>query len=144
MSISLALNFIFLQLSDPNISPSPSPSPATHVETSNMDKFEDIASEIKDFLTSKIFSSFDIDNDNLPTYAQIIVASSIGLIIIFAMHIWFRRGGSNKIMPWIRVSKSRQPLKLEKFHDYVGIKIILALFEKNLCVREMCVYVLYV
>ncbi|GJY47275.1 P-loop containing nucleoside triphosphate hydrolase superfamily protein [Tanacetum coccineum] len=36
------------------------------------------------------------------------------------MQIRFRRGGSNKIMPWIHVSKSRQPLKLERFHDYVA------------------------
>lgn len=81
---------------------------------------EEIASEFKDYLLSKIFG-----DDNIPTYTQIIFASSIGLIIAAAMHIRFRKTiDYNKIIPWIRVSKTRQPLKLERFHDYVGINTI--------------------
>lgn len=87
-----------------------------------MEIYEEIVSELKEFLSSKIFDS--LDDDNIPTYAQIILASSIGLIIIAAMHIRFRSTRSNKIVPWIRVSKTRQPLKLERFPDYVGIKTI--------------------
>ncbi|XP_076914921.1 calmodulin calcium-dependent NAD kinase-like [Bidens hawaiensis] len=77
---------------------------------------EEIASEFKDYLLSKIFG-----DENIPTYTQIIFASSIGLIIAAAMHIRSRKTiDYNKIIPWIRVSKTRQPLKLERFHDYVA------------------------
>ncbi|KAJ0581401.1 putative Zeta toxin domain, P-loop containing nucleoside triphosphate hydrolase [Helianthus annuus] len=81
---------------------------------------EEIASEIKEFLSSKIFDPFG--NDNVPTYTQIILASSIGLIIAAAMHIRFRKiiRYNKNIIPWIRVSKTRQPLKLERFPDYVA------------------------
>ncbi|KAI7751733.1 hypothetical protein M8C21_012815 [Ambrosia artemisiifolia] len=81
---------------------------------------EGIAFEIKEFLSSNILNLFD--DDNIPTYTQIILASSIGLIIAAAMHIRFTKViRSNKnIVPWIRVSKTRKPLKLEKFPDYVA------------------------
>lgn len=103
-----------------------------------MEKCEEIAWELKEFFTSKILPYLDYlntvvkeyldylyDHDK-PTYAQIIFASLIGLIIAAAMHIRLRKFRTQKIIPWIRVgvSKARQPLKLERFPHYVGIKTV--------------------
>ncbi|KAL7587935.1 hypothetical protein Lser_V15G39078 [Lactuca serriola] len=99
-----------------------------------MEKCEEIAWELKEFFTSKILPYLDnlntvvkeyldylYDHDK-PTYAQIIFASLIGLIIAAAMHIRLRKFRTQKIIPWIRVgvSKARQPLKLERFPHYVA------------------------
>ncbi|KAK1420539.1 hypothetical protein QVD17_22217 [Tagetes erecta] len=79
-------------------------------------KCEEIASELKQFLSSKIFNE-----DDFSTFTRFILASSIGLIIAAAMQIRFKKTTRrNKIIPGIRVSKTRQPLKLEMFHDYVA------------------------
>ncbi|KAL4591478.1 hypothetical protein LXL04_004446 [Taraxacum kok-saghyz] len=96
-----------------------------------MEKFEEFAWEFKEFLTTKIFPylhylnvvmktylDYLADKDK-PTYAQIIFAASIGLIIAGTMHIRLRKVRTHKIIPWIRVSKNRRPLKLERFPHYV-------------------------
>nr|KAJ0188371.1 hypothetical protein LSAT_V11C900458720 [Lactuca sativa] len=57
-----------------------------------------------------------------PVYTQIIVASSIGIIIAASMHFGFKRR-QGRIIPRIQVSDTGQPLKLEHFSQYVARQI---------------------
>lgn len=56
-----------------------------------------------------------------PTCKQILVASSIGLIIAAAMHYRLKKLRDQKIVPRIKISDSGQVEKLERFSHYVGI-----------------------
>ncbi|KAG8389253.1 hypothetical protein BUALT_Bualt02G0209800 [Buddleja alternifolia] len=55
-----------------------------------------------------------------PTYTQIIVASSIGLIIAAAMHYRLKKIRYQRIVPRIKVSDTGQVLSIEKFSHYVA------------------------
>ncbi|TKY52706.1 ATP binding kinase [Spatholobus suberectus] len=55
-----------------------------------------------------------------PTFTQIVVASSIGLIFAAAMHYRVKRMRDRKIIPRLRMSKAHQFPKLEKFSHYVA------------------------
>ncbi|KAL6500558.1 hypothetical protein OROHE_025924 [Orobanche hederae] len=55
-----------------------------------------------------------------PTYTQILVASSIGLIIAAAMHYRLKKIRDQRIVPWIKVSEIGQVLDIEKFSHYVA------------------------
>lgn len=55
-----------------------------------------------------------------PTYTQILVASSIGLIIAAAMHYRLKKIRDQRIIPRIRFSETSQVLNIEKFSHYVG------------------------
>ncbi|KAI6674826.1 hypothetical protein NL676_002732 [Syzygium grande] len=59
-------------------------------------------------------------NIGRPTFSQIIVASSIGLIIAAAMRYQLRRLRDRKIAPRLRLSDSGRVVKLEKFSHYVA------------------------
>ncbi|KAL1829003.1 calmodulin calcium-dependent NAD kinase [Daucus carota subsp. sativus] len=54
------------------------------------------------------------------TYTQIILASSLGLIIAAAMHYRLKRIKDSRIVPRIRVSDTGQPVRLERFSHYVA------------------------
>ncbi|PWA62173.1 zeta toxin domain, P-loop containing nucleoside triphosphate hydrolase [Artemisia annua] len=64
----------------------------------------------------------DDSSGEKPTYKQIIVASSIGLVIAATMHFGFKRK-RYQIIPRIRLSDTGQPLKLERFPQYVARQI---------------------
>nr|GEU58028.1 zeta toxin domain, P-loop containing nucleoside triphosphate hydrolase [Tanacetum cinerariifolium] len=64
----------------------------------------------------------DESSGEKPTYKQIIVASSIGLVIAATMHFGFKRK-RYQIIPRIRLSDTGQPLKLERFPQYVARQI---------------------
>ncbi|KVI12385.1 hypothetical protein Ccrd_009186 [Cynara cardunculus var. scolymus] len=86
-----------------------------------MERCKEIALELNHFLSSKLFYFLDeYNDDNKPTIIQIILASSIGLIIAAAMHFRFRKVRHHRIIPYIRVSSTGQPLKLERFPHYVA------------------------
>ncbi|XP_058198147.1 calmodulin calcium-dependent NAD kinase isoform X1 [Rhododendron vialii] len=55
-----------------------------------------------------------------PTCTQILVASSIGLIIAAAMHYRLKKLRDQKIVPRIKISDSGQVEKLERFSHYVA------------------------
>lgn len=55
-----------------------------------------------------------------PSVTQILVASSIGLMIAAAMHYRLKKFRDRKIIPRLRLSKSGQTPKLERFSHYVG------------------------
>lgn len=55
-----------------------------------------------------------------PSFTQIVVASSIGLIFAVAMHYRLKNMRDRKIIPRLRLSKAGQPPKLERFSHYVG------------------------
>ncbi|KAL5792803.1 hypothetical protein ACOSP7_001397 [Xanthoceras sorbifolium] len=60
------------------------------------------------------------DNNGRPTFTQILVASSLGLIIAAAMHYRFRKLRDQKIIPRRRSSDSGRVEKLERFSHYVA------------------------
>ncbi|XP_059431432.1 calmodulin calcium-dependent NAD kinase isoform X2 [Corylus avellana] len=60
------------------------------------------------------------DNSSKPTFTQILVASSIGLIIAAAMHYRFRKLRDHKLAPRLRLSDSGRVEKLERFPHYVA------------------------
>ncbi|KAM7521677.1 hypothetical protein LguiA_011579 [Lonicera macranthoides] len=62
----------------------------------------------------------DYNPSGKPTYTQILLASSLGLIIAAAMHYRLRRIRDQKIVPRIKIADSGQPLKLERFSHYVA------------------------
>ncbi|KAK6164570.1 hypothetical protein DH2020_001434 [Rehmannia glutinosa] len=55
-----------------------------------------------------------------PTYTQILVASSIGLIIAAAMHYRLKKIRDQRIVPRIKVSDIGQLLDIERFSHYVA------------------------
>ncbi|KAH6811486.1 P-loop containing nucleoside triphosphate hydrolases superfamily protein [Perilla frutescens var. hirtella] len=55
-----------------------------------------------------------------PTYTQILVASSVGLMIAAALHYRIRKLRDKKIIPRKRMSDTGQVLSFEKFSHYVG------------------------
>lgn len=55
-----------------------------------------------------------------PTYAQILIASSVGLMVAAAMHYRLKKIRDNRIIPKMRIPESGQVVKLEKFSYYVG------------------------
>lgn len=57
-------------------------------------------------------------SNNITSFSQIIVASSIGLIIAVAVHYKKRR--DQKIIPRARLTDSGRVEKLERFPHYVG------------------------
>ncbi|CAA0828041.1 P-loop containing nucleoside triphosphate hydrolases superfamily protein [Striga hermonthica] len=63
----------------------------------------------------------DYGNSNTkPTYTQILVASSIGLIIAAAMHYRLRKIRDQRIVPRITLSEIGQVLDIERFGHYVA------------------------
>ena len=60
------------------------------------------------------------DYNGKPSVTQIVVASSIGLIIAAAMHYRLKKLRDRKIIPLVRLSKTGQSPKLERFSHYVG------------------------
>lgn len=54
------------------------------------------------------------------TYTQIILASTLGLIIAAALHLRLKKARNSRIVPLIRVADNGQPVKLERFSHYVG------------------------
>ncbi|XP_044467077.1 calmodulin calcium-dependent NAD kinase-like, partial [Mangifera indica] len=60
------------------------------------------------------------DNDTKPTFTQVFLASSLGLIIAAAVHIRIRRLRDQKIIPRKRSSDSGHVHKLEGFPHYVA------------------------
>ncbi|KAF7852078.1 hypothetical protein BT93_L0604 [Corymbia citriodora subsp. variegata] len=71
--------------------------------------------------TFSLFTFFSVaDHNGRPTFSQIIVASSIGLIIAAAMRYQLRRLRDRKIAPRLRLSDSGRVIKLEKFSHYVA------------------------
>uniref|UniRef100_A0A5B6ZU54 Zeta toxin domain-containing protein n=2 Tax=Davidia involucrata TaxID=16924 RepID=A0A5B6ZU54_DAVIN len=69
----------------------------------------------------KVFSSdYNSNSNSKSTHTQIIVASSIGLIIAVAMHYRIKKTRDGKIIPRIKVSDSGQIEKLERFSHYVA------------------------
>ncbi|XP_023007081.1 uncharacterized protein LOC111499679 isoform X1 [Cucurbita maxima] len=60
------------------------------------------------------------DSGSKPSFAQIVWASSIGLIIIAAMHYRIRKLRDQKIIPRLKVSDTGRVEKLESFPHYVA------------------------
>ncbi|KAJ7972699.1 P-loop containing nucleoside triphosphate hydrolases superfamily protein [Quillaja saponaria] len=60
------------------------------------------------------------DYTSKPTFTQIFIASSVGLIIAVAMHYRLRKIRDQKIVPRLRFSHSGQTPKLERFPHYVA------------------------
>ncbi|GAY55820.1 hypothetical protein CUMW_167010 [Citrus unshiu] len=60
------------------------------------------------------------NNNSKPTFTQILVASSLGLVIAAAMHYRIRRLRDQKIIPRRRVTDSGRVEKLERFPHYVA------------------------
>ncbi|KAK2648521.1 hypothetical protein Ddye_016010 [Dipteronia dyeriana] len=60
------------------------------------------------------------DNNGKPTFTQILVASSLGLIIAAAMHYRYRKLRDQKVIPRRRSSDSGRVEKLERFSHYVA------------------------
>ncbi|RHN80095.1 putative Zeta toxin domain, P-loop containing nucleoside triphosphate hydrolase [Medicago truncatula] len=60
------------------------------------------------------------DYNGKPSVTQIVVASSIGLIIAAAMHYRLKKLRGRKIIPLVRLSKTGQSPKLERFSHYVA------------------------
>ncbi|XP_061356830.1 calmodulin calcium-dependent NAD kinase-like [Gastrolobium bilobum] len=55
-----------------------------------------------------------------PSFTQIVVASSIGLIFAVAMHYHLKKMKHRKIIPRLRLSKAGQTPKIERFSHYVA------------------------
>ncbi|KAI3449729.1 hypothetical protein Pfo_006394 [Paulownia fortunei] len=86
------------------------------------------------------FHSRDLQKDYMntstkPTYTQILVASSIGLIIAAAMHYRLKKIRDQRIVPRIEVSDTGQVLYIERFSHYVARQMGLTDRRKcpNLC-----------
>ncbi|CAL8178486.1 unnamed protein product [Prunus armeniaca] len=71
---------------------------------------------------SLLTSQFSSDHNNSkPTFTQILVASSIGIIIAAAVHYRLRKLKDQKIIPRLKISdSSRVQHKLERFPHYVA------------------------
>ncbi|ONH93408.1 hypothetical protein PRUPE_8G230300 [Prunus persica] len=71
---------------------------------------------------SLLTSQFSSDHNNSkPTFTQILVASSIGIIIAAAVHCRLRKLKDQKIIPRLKISdSSRVQHKLERFPHYVA------------------------
>jgi len=59
-----------------------------------------------------------------PSFTQIIVASSIGLIIAVVVHYRIRKLWFDKLAPRLILSDTRRVEKLERFPHYVGNYVI--------------------
>ncbi|GFZ04808.1 P-loop containing nucleoside triphosphate hydrolases superfamily protein [Actinidia rufa] len=71
-------------------------------------------------MSLSISLSLDYNGSGRPTCTQILVASSIGLIIAAAMHYRHKKRIDQKIVPRIKVSDSGHREKLERFSHYVA------------------------
>ncbi|KAK1357119.1 Disks large-associated protein like [Heracleum sosnowskyi] len=60
------------------------------------------------------------DTSGKPTYTQIILASSLGLIFAAALRLRLKKIKNSRIVPLIRVADIGQPVKLERFSHYVA------------------------
>ncbi|WJX12048.1 hypothetical protein P8452_02587 [Trifolium repens] len=65
----------------------------------------------------------EYNGNGKPSVTQIVVASSIGLIIAAAMHYRLKNLRDGKIIPRLRLSKAGQTPKLERFSHYVGTQM---------------------
>ncbi|GKU86357.1 hypothetical protein SLEP1_g893 [Rubroshorea leprosula] len=68
-------------------------------------------------------SSFSSDHDTQPTLLKILLASSLALIIVAAVHYHLRKLRDHKIIPRLRsLNKGRGQIdeKIERFPHYVG------------------------
>ncbi|KAL8485650.1 hypothetical protein ACS0TY_027799 [Phlomoides rotata] len=61
-----------------------------------------------------------MNTNTKPTYSQILVASSIGLMIAAAMHFRLKKLRDQRIVPKIKISDTGQILHIEKFSHYVA------------------------
>lgn len=76
---------------------------------------------------SLIFSFSFFSSDyfySKPSFTQILVASSIGLIIAVAVHYRIRKLWGDKLVPRLILSDTRRVEKLERFPHYVGNYVI--------------------
>ncbi|XP_021672674.2 calmodulin calcium-dependent NAD kinase-like isoform X1 [Hevea brasiliensis] len=60
------------------------------------------------------------DYNSKPTFTEIFIASSIGLIIAVAMHYLFRQTRDRKIVPRLKPKEQGRAEKLERFPHYVA------------------------
>ncbi|XP_052730625.1 calmodulin calcium-dependent NAD kinase [Vigna angularis] len=70
-----------------------------------------------------------------PTFTQIVVASSIGLIFAAAMHYRLKKMRDRKTIPRLRISKANRTPKLEKFPHYVARQMG---FKDRRCCPHLC------
>jgi len=63
------------------------------------------------------------DYDVNPSFTQIIVAFSVGLLFIVVFHYRLKQTRDRKIIPRIRLSRASHVPKLERFSHYVGNNI---------------------
>ncbi|PIN15909.1 hypothetical protein CDL12_11444 [Handroanthus impetiginosus] len=61
-----------------------------------------------------------MNNDMNPTCSEIVIASSIGIIIAAAMHYHFKKIRDQRIVPRIKVSSTGQVISIERFSHYVA------------------------
>ncbi|XAR61133.1 hypothetical protein NMG60_11034756 [Bertholletia excelsa] len=66
------------------------------------------------------FLSLDHGSAGKPSTTQILVASSIGLIIAAAMHYRLKKIRDRKVVPHLRVSEAGHGVKVERFPHYVA------------------------
>lgn len=63
----------------------------------------------------------ELNNNNTTTFTQILVISSIGLLLALALHYHLRKLRHSKNIPRLRLShKHKGHEKLERFSHYVG------------------------
>lgn len=74
---------------------------------------------IPSFVFSNLLFSFP-DSNGTPTLSQIMVASSVGIVIAAAVHYRLKNLGNQKFSPVLLLGDSGRVLKLEKFSHYVG------------------------
>lgn len=60
------------------------------------------------------------DYDVKPSFTQITVAISVGLLFIVVFHFRLKQSRDRKIIPRIRLSRASHVPKLERFSHYVG------------------------
>lgn len=58
-----------------------------------------------------------------PSFTQIVVVSSIGLILVILLHYRLKQIRDQKIIPRLRLSRTGHTPKLERFSHYVGKQI---------------------
>ncbi|KAK7270314.1 hypothetical protein RIF29_23367 [Crotalaria pallida] len=73
--------------------------------------------------------------DGKPSFTQILVASSFGLIFAVAMHYRLKNIRDGKITPRLRLSKEGHPPKLERFSHYVARQMG---FKDRRCCPHLC------
>lgn len=61
--------------------------------------------------------------DMKPSFRQIVVVSSIGLILVILLHYRLKQIRDQKIIPRLRLSRTGHTPKLERFSHYVGKQI---------------------